>query len=89
MRMCAGEFGPKLHVTSILSKAQIPNKEQASPRAKNGPFDSHTRGGEAVHAQDTSSIQGDPLSTNHTQAQRSMGPPEGVNRLKTGRATHN
>ena len=32
--MCAGEFGPKLHVTSILSKAQISNKAQASPRAE-------------------------------------------------------
>ena len=34
LRMCAGEFGPKLHVTSILSKAQISNIEQASPRAR-------------------------------------------------------
>ena len=34
LRMCAGEIGPKLHLTSILSKAQIPGQAQASPRAK-------------------------------------------------------
>ena len=34
LRMCVGEFGLKLHVTSILSKAQIPVQAQASPRAK-------------------------------------------------------
>ena len=32
--MCAGEIGAKLHLTSILSKAQIPSQAQASPRAK-------------------------------------------------------
>ena len=34
LRMCAGEIRPKLHLTSILSKAQIPGQAQASPRAK-------------------------------------------------------
>ena len=34
LRMCACEIGPKLHLTSILSKAQIPGQAQASPRAK-------------------------------------------------------
>ena len=34
LRMCAGEIGPKLHLTSILSMAQIPGQAQASPRAK-------------------------------------------------------
>ena len=33
LRMCAGEFGPKPHGTSILSKAEIPNQAQASPKA--------------------------------------------------------
>ena len=34
LRICAGEIGPKLHLTSILSKAEIPGQAQASPRAK-------------------------------------------------------
>ena len=34
LRMCAAKIRPKLHLTSILSKAQIPGQKQASPRAK-------------------------------------------------------
>ena len=44
----------------------------------------------AAHEQgDTSTIRGNLLLTNQTQAQRSIGPPERLNCLKIGRASHN
>ena len=76
LRMCAGEIMPKLHLTSILSKAQIPGQAQASPRAKKGPLGSHTREGDIAHENDTSSIRGETFSTNQTYSRGSTGPPE-------------
>ena len=56
LRMCAGEIGPKLHLTSILSMAQIPGQAQANPKAKRAHLvATHER--DAAHKQgDTSSI---------------------------------
>jgi hypothetical protein len=34
LRICVDEFEPKLHGTSILSKAQIPDQAQTSLKAK-------------------------------------------------------
>ena len=74
LRMCACEIGPKLHLTSILSKAQIPGQAQASPRAKKAHLAATQEEENQPMRNATSAIQGKLLSTNQTQARGSMDP---------------
>ena len=90
LKMCVGDFEPKILETS---KNYPSHKCSAKHKRTQGVKGAYLVAAHEKKMQpksnDMSAIQGDISSQPIRRKQRSMGPLEGLNHLKTGRASHN